>query len=174
MAYEEDLALSRVNYGSPIIFQLSLLMNAALMLYFLYSVRSFIKVVTSFRRYFFAVSKQSSSFLPSVVLMTICPPIAFILSCSKITTPPNTTLMTIEGLLKALISFKCYFLSFLTSASVIQRDALASATEASASAAKAEASAFCAFAIFSYADTTICTSSAQALSTVSFSISFCV
>jgi len=62
----------------------------------------------------------------------------------------------------------------LTSASVIYKEALASATDASAYAAKADAYAFWALAIFYSADTTICTSSAAALSTVNFSISFYV
>ena len=57
---------------------------------------------------------------------------------------------------------------------MISKDAFASATDASASAASADASAFWALAIFYYADTTICTSSASALSTVSFYINFSV
>lgn len=90
------------------------------------------------------------------------------------TIPPKTILITTEGFGKALISFKWSFLSFLTSARVIYKLAFASATDASASAANLEASAFCSLAIFSYAETTICTYYALALSTVSFCINFSV
>lgn len=90
------------------------------------------------------------------------------------TIPPRTTLITNGGFAKALISFKWSFFNFLTSAKVIYKLALAYATDASASAASFDASAFCSLAIFYSADTTFWTSSAFALSTVSFSINFYV
>jgi hypothetical protein len=59
------------------------------------------------------------------------------------TIPPSTTLITIGGFAKALISFKWSFLSFLTYANVIYKLAFASDTDASASLASFVASAFC-------------------------------
>lgn len=84
------------------------------------------------------------------------------------------TLIATGGFGRFLISFKWSFFNFLTYARVVSNVALAYATPASAYAASYDASAFWISAYFFSTDTTICTYSACALSTVSFAINFSV
>jgi len=71
----------------------------------------------------------------------IYPPFYLIASKFRITTPPRVTLTAVGGEPNDLISTKCSFFNFYTSAKVSAKILLASATDAAASSASFYASA---------------------------------